>query len=245
MGIDVSSKKAVTLNDNHERGLVTKIGTPGYNFKIQGGVYVQCVFRRSWHGRDHNDGIPLMYALKNRRGFTVDSSQAVNFYRRGRPIVRSLIPTGCFDVIIPAPSSAGVALYLAKRINRFTGQNAVLADIFLKQTVGQVLQAAVPPDTYPGSTTIRRAYREAFERLQKLDSNSAVEIKNIDKKVRGVFEPIIIIPSAKIPHGKRVLIVDDSASTGTTLEKCATLIRRYFRPSQIVGIVIVGPQGNL
>jgi len=70
MGIDVSDKKAVSLNDQHQNGVNTTIKDNPTKSYLKG-VQLLHVFSRNQNGSRRDDGNPLIFALKGRRGFTI------------------------------------------------------------------------------------------------------------------------------------------------------------------------------
>lgn len=74
---------------------------------------------------------------------------------------------------------------------------------------------------------------EIFSSL-KLISNKCLkktkDIKqaNLSKKQREKIDKVLIIENGEILKGKKVLIVDDIYTTGSTLNACINLVRKYY-----------------
>lgn len=74
---------------------------------------------------------------------------------------------------------------------------------------------------------------EIFSSL-KLKSNKCIkktkDIKqaNLSKKQREKIDKVLIIENGEILKGKKVLIVDDIYTTGSTLNACINLVRKYY-----------------
>ncbi len=238
MGLDVSIDKVVSLNDKHEHGLVTRARGRCYSFRSEDGVIVKCVYRRTMVGDRRNDGMPLMYALKRTNGYSVEVQSLRKIYRRGVARLRLELRPGDFDVIVPAPSSTDLPRQIAERIARGVGKGAEVHDILRKPTVGSVLATAPV-------TPVRRVdlagYNQALGIMSNLPPQTILSIKSVDSRARRYFSTVDISQAARIPHGRRVLIVDDSASSGTTIRDAARLLARYFRPTHMMGLVVVGP----
>ena len=68
----------------------------------------------------------------------------------------------------------------------------------------------------------------------KLKSNKCLkktkDIKqaNLSKKQREKIDKVLIIENGEILKGKKVLIVDDIYTTGSTLNACINLVRKYY-----------------
>ncbi|TPG53653.1 hypothetical protein EAH89_15715 [Roseomonas nepalensis] len=239
MGLDISPQKVVTLTDAHERRLVTDAGGRCYNFSVGDSVIVECVFRRSLRG-DAQDGIPLMYALKGTKGYKVESRSLLELQRRGFAIAARRFAPGSFDVVVPAPSSSGVPLCLARLAVGLLGPGAMLVEALRKRTIGAVLGSAPLPGTGPGGRQAK--YRGALGRLRKLDPNLEIAVKALPSEVREYFRTVEAKPGTTLPSGLRFLVVDDSASTGSTLRDSALSLREAFGPVSVTGLALVGPQ---
>ena len=238
MGLDVSNSKVVSLSDAHEHGLATAVGGRCYSFRTEDGIIVKCVFRRNMVGEKRNDGMPLMYALKGTNGYTIDTPSVIRLYRRGMARVRQEIRLGDFDIIVPAPSSSDLPLKLADRVARLLGSGALVHDILRKPTVGSVL-ASAPATPVRGADSVQ--FKRSVSLMSKMDPQTVLSIKSVDSRARRYFSTVGISQAARLPHGKKVLIVDDSASSGTTIRDAARLLARYFRPAHMMGLVVVGP----
>jgi hypothetical protein len=70
MGIEVSPEKAVSLNDEHEKGVDTSVEGNSTRQKLKA-IQVLNVFSRNRKGDRRGDGNPLIHPLKGRRGFTI------------------------------------------------------------------------------------------------------------------------------------------------------------------------------
>ena len=80
--MEVATSGVVSVTDRHERFLETKASGHCYTSSV-GGVVVIGVFRRNNHG-DGRDGMPLMNALKGRKGFSSDLRSIALLRHRAR-----------------------------------------------------------------------------------------------------------------------------------------------------------------
>jgi adenine/guanine phosphoribosyltransferase-like PRPP-binding protein len=238
VGLDVSATKVVTLTDAHERGLITDTARGAYDFPIGNGVVVTGLFRRHETKDMAQDGMPLMYALKGTQGHSIGRRDLGELAGRGRRLFAAKFPMGSFELIVPVPSSSGVPLYLAHMVARQLGAPAVVCDVLRKRTVRAVLQSA--PNLQMVHARDLRDYKQVLNLLSKSDPNSVFAVKRVNRSVRKYFRTVDIDRNARLPHEKRILIVDDSAQTGSSISDAAALLQQYFRPALVHGLVIVG-----
>lgn len=237
MGLDVSPTKVVTLTDAHERRLITTVGLPPYSFPAGRGCVVYCLFRRAVDAESRDDGIPLMYALKRTRGHGIPIKDLKTLYRRSRSRLR-LLPLGTgFDAIVPAPSTSNLPRLIAVRLGQV--YNKPVYDVLRKQTVGNALRTASAVANVPKFE--QRRFKRELGRLADIDPSLPIEVKSIHSTVRAFFSTVDILPTARIPHHLSLLVVDDSSSTGATVQDCTALLQRYFHPSKLYGLALMGP----
>jgi len=227
------------LTDAHERGLITNVTHGTYDFPAGSGLVVTCLFRRNKTANLPHDGMPLMYALKGTNAYTMPIADVRRLYRRGALLFDGRFGRSEFDVVIPVPSSSGVPERMATLVARHMEPRAVVYDILRKRKVQAVLRDAPDGNSVPQRD--RPAYKAAVSLLRKSDPNLTFSMKKVSASLRTYFRTVDIAPNARIPHSKRILFVDDSAQTGSSMRESANLISQYFRPEMIHGLVIVGP----
>ncbi len=219
MGIDVSAGKVVTLNTAHEYRLVT---SPDKNPKISSkhGLKIQCIYRRTKDGDSERDGNPFIYALKSIRGYSIPLHELIRFKPSFYAILENILQGNQFDAVVSMPSSHKIAEILARRIMRKSG-GQLIQDLFVKNTVGNVLGSFKPAQVKPKHL---RSVQSQLAVYQKLPSHTLVTLKEIDVNIRHYFPPLIVNPTATSTPQGNVLIVDDLVSSGTTLRQAQALI---------------------
>ncbi len=132
----------------------------------------------------------------------------------GKIIIRSLIKNNIIipDVIIPVP--------LHPRRLRWRGfnQSQLLAE-FIAENLMPGLKIPVANDLL---------FRKKYTPPQMTIKNYAERRKNLSE-IFGIENPALI-------KGKKILLVDDVATTGTTLEECARILRQ--NDARVFGAVI-------
>jgi hypothetical protein len=238
LGIDVSDTKLVSLNDRHERRVITSKEQAAQVVRF-GPTLVHCVFSRTRIGDARNDGNPLIYALKGTHGYTIGIGDIRQLHRRAAWIVRKTVEPGQYDIIVPIPSSKGIPRRVAKSLRHRLGPTAVIADILRKPTIAEALASA--PDPALISRRDQQAYKHALGKLRGALPSRLFAMKDVDAKARRYFTPVLVDPDARLPHGSKIIVVDDLLASGTTIICAADLCRRYFRPRRLDGLALLGP----
>lgn len=212
LGIDVIRKK-VEFNNTHNKKVVTDPAkNPTYAYK--GDLTIGCVFRRTRTGAKKGDGNPLIYALKNTYGYSIELRQLYQFKAPTDIVLDKILKGNNWDHVAPMPSSHNVASFLARRISRKAGIPLIL-DLFRKKTASLILKDF---DLDLVDNKYRSEAAKQLETIKRMKGNAQVSLKNIDTKIRKYFSPVDLNPKY---HGQiltgEVLLVDDLLSTGTTL----------------------------
>lgn len=212
MGIDVIGKK-VEFNNTHDKMVVTDPAkNPTKSFK--GNLTIRCVFRRTRKGARRGDGNPLIYALKNTLGYSIDPRQLYQFRAPTDLVLNKILKGNKWDYVAPMPSSHNVASFLARRISRKSGI-PLIDDLFRKKTASLILADF---DLNLVGNRYRSEAVKQLESIKRMNDNAQVSLKYIDPKIRKYFSPVDLNPKY---HGQEltgeVLLVDDLLSTGTTL----------------------------
>lgn len=219
MGIDIEADGTIRFNGSHERLLNTSTDK-NPSIKIVKGLWIQSVFRRVQTSGDVRDGNPFIYALKDKNGYKIDRRELWKFRVNFSAILEKALQEIDVDYVIPMPSGHKVASYLAFQVaKRHGGAPTVIPNALRKRTVGEMLAAYADyvPDTGKYKT---REYKSQIRKWAKMPSGTFVSMKEVDSSVRNFFHPLALSGGVHAFNGKRVLLVDDLLSSGSTL-KCA------------------------
>ncbi len=240
MGIDVDIARNVTVNPNHEFRVSTEAAAA--RTALVKGVNVAIVFERNQNRVDEFDGNPLIYSLKRLNGFRIDQRNEAEVWDRVGRLIPTCHPTGRFNYIAVIPSSKGVAKELAMRFSNHRNVPLLPPCVVQKCTNGDVLNAGLFR-TARLAKYQRTIVDDIVSRLER-SPGSAFTMKDINGHVRDLFPPFKLCQNNPVLSGRRVVIVDDLLSTGTSLESACTLLRAA---GAIVehAITLIGPIGRI
>ena len=186
------------------------------------------------------DNCPLIYALKNKRELSVTYNSfkplVPNFYEILNKLVIQSEHQFNFDLIIPIPSSHKLNLIIAKRIARIA--NCPVDDsIFRKSTADDILSFVQRSDVdleHPARINIVKAVNKSKKLAQ------AFSLSDVATAYRHYILPIQLAQSFKV-YGKRVLLVDDLVSSGSTLKCAATLLLDFDSKIYVEALSLFSP----
>ncbi len=181
------------------------------------------------------DNCPLIYALKGLDDLTV-SHTSIKRLNDSIPVVLDVIGAKVLhqiDVIVPMPSSSGLAVMLARRLWRrmaLQSGSQLRTDVLVKSTNLQA-SARAKGLTAPGNNAI--AYGEANELkaiIRTLHATFAAPYaaKEVKTRFRKYFDPLQLAPNVQpFAAGTRLLLVDDLMATGETLVAATELLTAH------------------
>lgn len=239
MGIDVTENKEVFFNGTHEKLVDT---SPGRNPRCIyiNQVPVSYIFRRLKSRTHPGDGNPLIYALKNIRGYSIEISEIKKLLPNFNEILNKTLD-GCeYDLIIALPSNYNVGRILADRANGIIDNADIDHAFFVKKTVNDVLQefnvSALPNKLRRDADSLRRDLRR--EKPGRLFS-----MKVVDKKLRKYIEPLRLTTD-QVPDANKILLVDDIISSGSTITNAINLLRQINQEVSIEALCLLGRISN-
>lgn len=219
MGIDVGPDRRVSYSPAHHNRVVSD---PARNPVVQmvGDLTVVGIFRRTKTGDREHDGNPLIYALKGKNGYRLTYGAARRLLADARQIIPQIAAVGSCDVIVPMPSSSNVARYVARELGR--AYALAPEERFRKATVGEALAWMLPPEQV--APALRRAYTAQLRTMQHLPTGSLVQMKEVRESVIRPLVPAVTADVLTDLAGKRIMLVDDLLSTGSTLRSAKALL---------------------
>ncbi len=202
-------------------------------------MVVWSVFRRTKRGDAGRDGNPLIHALKRAQGYSIGYSSLKELRGPFGTILASIVATLAPEVLVPIPSGASINGVLSRRIAKVVP--ALTVECFEKLRIVDALAKAPSPDKVHDGH--RDAYTTALHELQKSpDPRRLIEMKGIrPAKVRMYFQPIGFRAGAwgDSINGKRVVLVEDILSTGTTLLCAERLLLGRYQPASLSVITLL------
>lgn len=244
-GIDFNIKNlTVSFNPSHEENVDTSIeNNPSVDNELINNVEVWSIFKRK--RGNYSDGNPLIYALKNEKGWKFKTKQdKINIENQFKLIVDKFIKQHPIDVTIIVPSGSSLNKYISDIVLE-KAKNVILLDgAICKLTTEEVNDIVLNKDSY-----FRKIYNDDFEEAYK---QLTIYFEEMDKNRNGIFSRHFIKDSkmrdalsntlkitkdryakdSKIINGQNVLLIDDTISRGQTIkEACKILTESYFPKS--------------
>jgi phosphoribosylpyrophosphate synthetase len=142
-----------------------------------------------------------------------------------------------FDVIITTPSASNLNNELLSKIERLIPHSKSYRNFFEKYSAKEVYDEL--PNEY------KKELRVYFQEMQRAN-DGMFSYKYIPAKLRNkIGETIYTNKELKLAdeiNGKRILILDDTVTTGKTLSDSAKALMSTFTPASITFFTIMTPQ---
>ncbi len=241
MGIEVSDKKAVSLNDTHENGVNTSISDNPTRSHLRGIEFIH-VFSRNQNGSRRDDGNPLIFALKGRRGFSITPFWEKQTMKRAAAILSSV--KGEFDGIdycVPVPSSSSFCSKFAALVAHVLEKPILEPTFIRKKRVGEMLAEIEisPPRIRPG---LKTAFTSQLNAWQLTDPLADYQAKEIDVSLRHLFDMFILDGEPPELRDKKVLIVDDLFATGSSVLSMRQIVQNQLGAEVVSVCFLSGAQ---
>lgn len=232
MGFNVDNiKKIVTVDHSHNNFSITSVkGNP--IVKTFSGLIVSSIFKRTKAERspeDLGDNSPMIYALKGLHGLSISNKQVSHLLPNAYEIANEILAQrgNEWDYVIPMPSSHEVANILALRISRKTSLEAYSPDVLKKITCDDMREQIKGIET---TSRIRSKLNQCVKRFAKKNGwDSDFQIKSITpRNLRKLVNPLIFSEEEKCVSLKKILLVDDMVTSGTTLKSARNLLQAHY-----------------
>lgn len=226
MGINISATNFVTLDHTHQKRVDTSLEN-NPTFSKVGGIHVHHVFRRNNDGDKDRDGNPLIKALKGMGQFKILPMYRTQIMDRAREILENFAVDLDIDAVMPMPSSYPFASEVAELVCHVTQKEPIEPSFIRKRTVGEML------DEYDGNIPANLNKRRAkMFKDQLYDWRAAhqsapgqlVAMKRIEPKIRYCFQPLALSDGAPDIGGRKVLVVDDLMSSGSSIRSVSSVL---------------------
>jgi hypothetical protein len=221
----------VGMNPNHQNYVDTNDAwSPHPYYTTINGYKVISLFKNKW---EHN---PLIWALKNKKWKFKNPRYDVMFLLRRLVAVTKELNEK-FDVIITTPSASNLNNELLSKIERLIPHSKSYRNFFEKYSAKEVYDEL--PNEY------KKELRVYFQEMQRAN-DGMFSYKYIPAKLRNkIGETIYTNKELKLAdeiNGKRILILDDTVTTGKTLSDSAKALMSTFTPASITFFTIMTPQ---
>lgn len=223
----------VSLNPNHQNYVDTNDAwNPQPYYSTINGYKVISLFKNKY---DHN---PLIWALKNKKWRFKNPRYDIMFLlRRLVAVTRELHEQ--FDVIITTPSASSLNNELLSKIERLVPHSKSFKNFFTKYSAKEVYDKL--PNVY------KKELGVYFQEMQRANGD-VFSYKYIPAALRNkIGETIRVsgnggIDLANEINGKKILILDDTVTTGKTISDSAKALMNMFTPASITFFTIMTPQ---
>jgi hypothetical protein len=248
-GIDIDEvNRVVSFNPDHEDNVDTSvILNPTYS-EI-GDVKVISIFKRKTSKKSSFDGNPLIYALKDIKGwkFNNPKSDIINLLRQFVRISEKI--QDHYDVIITIPSQNELNTKFLYRLNKIIKSEVEIEDYFWKLTAEDVYE------NYIDWGLLSKDFGPDYERVKKVingfffdmnnDNDGYFSYKFIkDPKLRKYIKKTMrsdekkLIEYSDFINGKDILILDDTISSGSTISEICKMILETFVPKSVTVVTL-------
>ncbi len=188
-----------------------------------GEIDVTHIFKRNRTGDADRDGNPLIYALKGMKGYRIQDAEKARFMERATQLCRSIEYIEA-DMIVAVPSSKPFCVEFARMISAALDVEIFEEAFIAKSTVNDALVQARRSRPDIGNRSVRKSYNRQLAAWEKMSADRLVSMKEIDTKVRGYFKPFVLSRTPEQLIGKRILLIDDLMSSGTSMRTCSRLM---------------------
>ena len=221
----------VSMNPNHQNYVDTNdVWNPQPYYTTINGYKVISLFKNKW---EHN---PLIWALKNKKWRFKNPRYDIMFLLRRLVAVTKELHEN-FDIIITTPSSSNLNNELLSKIERLIPHSKSYKNFFVKHSAKEVYNNL--PNAYKKELCVY------FQEMQRANGG-AFSYKYIPAKLRyKIGETIHVNKDLKLSNeinGKRILILDDTITTGKTISDSAKALMNTFTPASITFFTIMTPQ---
>lgn len=250
-GIDVDYvNNTVAYNPRHQHAVDTSLeNNPTYTEEYGDGIKVWSIFQRK--GDTTFDGNPLLYALKNEKGWKfrreVDKINVMEQFERIAWKFSSLYKIG-FTILIP--SGNPLNRLIGDTISRVCGNVTIVDDVLTKITTEEVLDLVMevgsPFKKFYGENLVS-ALKELNIYLDKMNKErggyftrhfvKSPDMRNVLTKTLRLSDDGLA-KYAKAIDGQDVLLIDDTISRGQTIKEACDILRESYSPNSITVLTL-------
>ena len=235
MGIDITDDNQILCNNTHQKLVNTDISSNPTSTIIHN-ISIHSIYKRVKTRSNQWDGNPLIYALKNQKGYSLSRTELKKFLYSFYYILNKLLHDKTYDLILVLPSSSNVAKGVSKRVSRCLAKKLVVQDIFEKQSIAEVIDK-IDIDIVTNRSKQKELKRQ-LSKLQKVDRDKTFSMKNVPPKVREYFSPIKLQSKFDFTQYKNILIVDDLLATGNSIKSARDIIVKQNSKVNIEGLCL-------
>ncbi|HDX0990397.1 TPA: hypothetical protein RNX34_002131 [Pasteurella multocida] len=177
--------------------------------------------------RPLGDNCPMLYALKNSDGLSVDDETIKKLFLYARDSIKDYFKTKFpFDAVIVMPSKHNIGYKLAHIIGELY-QVHIITNYLTKNTPDAVINEIIHnPDIQPDT---KQRIKTAIQR-----NMNHLSIKGLQPKDRK-YVSVLVNDVAWLPvNTRKVLLIDDIYSSGSTLNSAKKLVKQLSPQVEVV-----------
>lgn len=247
MGFVVDAvNRLVTVDHSHNHFCVTTPNGNPTTITLDNGLKVTSIFARTKGKKGKRAGIipgdnsPMLYVLKGMQNLTTRRKDVAMLCASFRQILPVYLGAGfAWDWIVPLPSSSAVCSRFADKVHKRCQigifQPAAITKITAQQVLNNVGQLRISAkERALLSADIRRF-------ISHNTPQTSFQIKCATTHLRHHINPLMWgnVPLGTTPP-RRVLLVDDMVTSGTSLVCAADIIKNRYPTVQIEALTLFG-----
>ncbi len=221
MGINVI-KNWVQIDDTHNKLVNTSVADNPTKGEVDW-LNVHYIFTRNKIQEKEGDGNPLIYAMKDIKNFKIVPLYRTKVIARATAIAQIISADLEVDVVIPVPSSNQFAQEVAEIASVAFGCAVLGSDFIRKRTLGEMY--ALYNDKPLKLTDAERRHFNRQLSAWKTSPGRTFAMKEVPPQVRHHFSPFTLNAPCVDLKDKRVLLVDDILSSGSSLLSAADVCK--------------------
>lgn len=251
MGFEVHDG-VVIVNHSHSEFADTSVESNPTSANIDG-LEVHSAFlrkrKRSRRGNGENhriagDNCPMIYALKGKDGLTTTRCEVLKLNAHLSEVLSKFaLSSGDWDMIVSLPSSHTIGHIVARRLHRaFEMPCSAVNDMFRKKNIFEA-RAEVKASSLPAQE--KRYFEDQLSKQRKeVGWGGPYSLKGIKVHHREKLSPLVMINPPRKGEVRRVLLVDDVVSSGTTLNSAKSLITESLGDVEVQAFCLFSASGK-
>lgn len=244
--VDVANRLVTVDHSHNNYSVTTPAGNPTHLI-LANGLKVTSIFSRTKGKkakRGENvppgDNSPMLYALKGMHQLQTTRRSVMDLNLSYRQILPVFVAAGFqWDWLLPLPSSSNLTALFANRVCTESGVGVCHHGAMVKISAQQVLKNL---QALKIKASDRSAIREDVNRFIKQNSpQTAFQIKAITRThLRPHINPLMWGHLPAVAPPRRVLLIDDMVTTGTSLVCANDILRHRYPTVQIEALTLFG-----
>lgn len=235
----------VSYNPNKEINIITG-NEEKYYFPIRG-IYYDRITRKSYrvisifrrlNNDDVNDGNPIIYAWKREKGWKFKSEKDKELLIRQFKLITSELKES-FDTITTIPSTNKMNEEIADNLIKIVKHDNEVYDYVIKMEKSEVADSVDIPMLLNDGINVDKFMSNLKVWLDTMPTEY-FQYHYIPPKYRKYFNSEFIVPTESVLeyadkiNGKRVLVIDDTISTGKSISDYCKAVVQSFTPKELI-----------